>query len=246
MSKLSLKHKKILVTGASSGIGLVTSAFCSTLGAEVILSGRNENRLREALSNLEGTGHRYVSADITEDSSVDILLEKIDSLDGIVFCAGVNDKQIIKAISREKAEDMFNINVLSPIIITKKLLKQKKINKGASIVFISSIASYYAAISNTVYAATKGAINSIVRVWALELSNKLIRVNAILPGMINTGMIDSYQFSEEEKLNMVKQYPLGRIGTTQDVSNAVAFFLSDLSSWITGTCLVVDGGVTLR
>ena len=243
----SLDGKRILVTGASSGIGREVAIRCSQLGANVIATGRNEERLKKTYSLLQPTGnHKIITTNLDDETGIDILVQNIESVEGVVFCAGINDKYILKAIDKSKAERIFNINVFSPILTTKELLKKKKISKGASLVLLSSISSTYATISNTLYAASKGAINSITRVWALELSSKKIRVNSILPGMVKTGMIDSYGLSEEGLNETIKSYPLGRLGETEDIANAVIYFLSDASSWVTGSSLVIDGGLSLR
>lgn len=246
---IDLSHKTILVTGASSGIGKQVAITCSELGASVIITGRNNSRLLETMNSLScefKQNHISVCADLNTDDGISLLTEKVDSIDGAVFCAGINDKYLLKFIKRENIDSIFNTNVFSPILICKNLHKLKKINTGASIIFISSISSTYATISNALYASSKGAINSLIRTLALELSSKKIRVNGVTPGMIKTGMLDAYDFSQEQMKCIIKDYPLGRLGEVSDVANAVAFFLSDVSSWITGTNLVVDGGVTLR
>lgn len=245
----SLNGKTILVTGASSGIGRQTAISCSQMGATVIATGRNVDRLQETLSCLSVDHiqqHLAIAADVCSDEGISCLVDGIDSIDGIVFCAGRNDKFLLKFIKRKNIEEMFNTNVFSEILICKELQKKKKLNTGASIVFISSISSTYATISNTLYAATKGAINSMIRVLALELSSKKIRINGIMPGMVKTSMIDAYQLSEEEMQNVINEYPLRRLGETIDIANAAVYLLSDASSWTTGMNMTVDGGITLR
>ena len=244
-----LSNKKILVTGASSGIGRSISLLLSNMGASVVITGRNKERLNDTYCCLtcnEGQHHYQYIADLDNDDQIEWLASESLTLDGIVCCSGINDKAPIKHVSREKIEKMYATNVYGPMLLIKELLKKKKVNSSASIVFISSISSIYATISNAMYASSKGAINSLVRVLALELAPKRIRVNSILPGMVRTNMINAYGLSEEELVAVERSYPLGRIGEPQDIANAVAFFLSDDSSWITGASLVVDGGVTLR
>ena len=250
INPFSLNGKRVLVTGASSGIGKSVAELCANLDANVIVTGRNEERLSQTLCQLDtndAQSHQIVVADLSTDEGICNLISHIDeSLDGVVYSAGVNDKYLLKFIKRENVNYMFNTNVFAPILLSKELQKKKKINKGASIVFISSIASIYATISNALYASTKGAINSLIRTLALELSSNRIRVNGIMPGMVKTSMIDAYGLSEDQMKEVIKSYPLGRLGTPQDIANAVAFLLSDASSWITGVNIIVDGGVTLR
>lgn len=245
----SLIGKTILVTGASSGIGRQVAISCSQQGASVVITGRNSERLGQSMHELDKSmsqQHQMIVADLNSDEGIEKLSTQTVLLDGAVFCSGINDKAPIKYVDREKIDKMYNTNVFGPMLLLKNLLKQKKINKEASLVYISSISSIYATISNTLYASTKGAINSMIKVLALELAPRKVRVNSIMPGMIKTGMIHAYGLSEEEMAAVIKGYPLGRIGETEDVANAAIYFLSGASSWVTGSNLVVDGGITLR
>lgn len=244
-----LFDKTILVTGASSGIGRAIALFLSKSGASVVISGRNKERLNETffcLERKEGQNHHQLIADLNEDAQIEQLAAECASLDGVVCCSGINDKAPIKHVTREKIEKMYGTNVYGPMLLIKELLKKKRVKNAASIVFISSISSIYATISNAMYGSSKGAINSLVRVLALELAPKKIRVNAIMPGMVRTNMIEAYGLSDEELAAVERGYPLGRIGEPQDIANAVVYFLSDASSWVTGANLVIDGGITLR
>ena len=244
-----LKGKTIMVTGASSGIGREIALSLSRKGASVIITGRNEERLNETFNNLvqgESQIHSQIIADLNRDEQIEQLVLACMNIDGLVCCSGINDKTPVKYITREKIDRMYEANVYGPLLLVKELVKKKKINKEASIVFISSISSTYATVSNALYASSKGAINSLVKVLALELAPKKIRVNTIMPGMVRTSMINAYGLSEEEMSAVIKGYPLGRIGEPEDIANAAVFFLSDESSWITGVNLVIDGGVTLR
>ena len=137
------------------------------------------------------------------------------------------------------------VNFYAPALIMQSLIRQKKLNKYASVVMISSIAATYATISNAVYASSKGALNSFIRVLALELAGQKIRVNGIQPGMVNTGILESYELQENLK-EFEKEYPLGRFGKPEDIAFAAIYLLSDASEWVTGTSLTVDGGITLR
>lgn len=245
----SLEGKNILVTGASAGIGRAVALLCADNGANVVIVGRNVSRLEDTYNSLTIKGcqvHKQVIADITQEEGLYDIVSVIDVVDGIVHCAGINEMSVLKYINKAKIDAMFDINYSAPLLLTKELYKKKKLVNNSSVVFISSISSTYATISNALYASTKGAINSLVRVLALELSVKRIRVNAISPGMIRTAMLHAYGHSDEDVEAMVKDYPLGRLGLPEDVANAASFLLSNASAWITGTNLVVDGGATLR
>ena len=244
-----LQGKTILVTGASSGIGREIAITLSKKGASVVITGRNEERLNDTYHCLEignDQSHLQIVADLNKDEQIEQLVANSNAVDGVVCCSGINDKAPIKHVTREKIDKMYGANVYGPMLLVKELVKKKKINNSASIVFISSISSIYATISNALYASSKGAINSLVKVLALELAPKKIRVNSIMPGMVRTNMINAYGLSEEEMEAVIKSYPLGRIGEPEDIANAAVFFLSDNSLWITGANLVIDGGVTLR
>lgn len=248
-SSFALEGRNILVTGGSAGIGKAVSIACASSGANVVIVGRNESRLDETFNSLSVSGgqiHKQVIADITQDDGIDGIASAVNAVDGLVHCAGINEMSVLKYINKAKIDAMFDINYSAPLLLTKELYKKKKLVNNSSVVFISSISSTYATISNALYASTKGAINSLVRVLALELSVKRIRVNAISPGMIRTAMLHAYGHSDEDVEAMVKDYPLGRLGLPEDVANAALFLLSNASAWITGSNLVVDGGATLR
>ncbi|MDR1180528.1 MAG: SDR family oxidoreductase [Bacteroidales bacterium] len=242
----SLKGKKILVTGASSGIGRATSVQCANMGANIIVTGRNNERLQETMNMLAIGEHHCVEADITTDSGIFHLTDNVEALDGIVHCAGINTKFLFKFIDMEKINTMYAINCFSPMLMLQSFIKKKKINKGASIVLLSSISSNYATVSNALYASTKGAVNSLIRVLALELSAAKIRVNGIMPGMVKTEMMKSYGMTDDELDNLSKSYPLGKFGEPVDIANCAVYLLSEASCWVTGTNIVIDGGITLR
>lgn len=245
----TLDKKTILVTGASSGIGKSIAITSSIMGASLIISGRDIEKLSLTMSELrksDNQNHVMIVGDLSNDEDLKAMINNIDKIDGLVHCAGVNNKSLIKFLNKKELLDVFDINLFAPIILIKELLKHNKVNKSSSIVFISSISSFYSTISNSMYASSKGAINSLIRVLALELSTKKIRVNGIMPGMIETDMIQSYGLNKQQLEDNLKNYPLGRYGVPQDVANAAVFYLSDASIWITGSNLVVDGGVTLR
>lgn len=243
LSDFSLKDKTILVTGASSGLGARTAIECSKAGAHVIALGRNLERLNDTLSKMDGDGNRVCSIDLCDTKSLSSLCGDLPVLDGISLCAGITKSIPAKNVKEEDVRSMFETNIISSILFIKALLKSKKIAKGASIVFISSIATSYAAMGNSVYAATKGAVNSYAKVLALELAPRGIRVNVIQPGIIPTNML-SDSFSKEQFDAEASKYPLG-FGEPVDIANGMIFLLSNASKWMTGSIINIDGGVTL-
>ena len=215
------------------------------MGAKLIITGRNAERLNQTLAALKGQGHTALVADLSIEDDINTLASEIGILDGLILNAGTNQKSLVKFINRKLLDDMFSVNLYAPALLVQKLIKQKKLNRGASIVFMSSIATCYASISLSVYAASKGAINSFMRVLALELSSQKIRVNAIQPGMVKTKALGTYTLREELDA-WEKSIPLGRAGEPEDIAFACIYLLSDASQWVTGTIMNLDGGVTLR
>ncbi|MBA4322787.1 MAG: 3-oxoacyl-ACP reductase [Odoribacter sp.] len=241
----TLKNKTVLITGASSGLGRSIAIECSRAGAGLIITGRNSERLEITFSALTGGNHLRIMADLGSEVEIKKLADQLPQLNGIVHCAGINTKSPVKFLSEEKIDEIMKTNFYAPALLSQALLKQKKIQKLASIVMISSIASSYATVSNAAYASSKGALNSFVRVLALELAAQKIRVNGIQPGMVQTEILNAYDLQDELK-ESEKSYPLGRFGKPEDIAYAAIFLLSGAAEWITGTSLVIDGGITLR
>ncbi len=241
----SLSGKTILITGASSGIGKATAIECAKAGASLIITGRNTPRLQQTLESLPGENHKAVIADLTSDTGIQLLTDSIEKTDGVVLCAGVNDKALIKNINREVLQKVMDINLYSPVLLIRSLLKHKKLQKYASVVMLSSISAYYPAISNGMYAASKGAINSFSKILALEILPLKGRVNCIQPAFVETDMLKKYTLQEEiEKIR--SEYPLGRFAQPEEIAYATIYFLSDASQWVTGNFFIMDGGFTLR
>lgn len=242
----SLEGKTILITGASSGIGQETAIQCSKLGAKLIITARNEERLNETLSQLDGEGHQMILSELTNATDVENLVATTDNLSGVVLCAGKGMTSPFPFSTREKYDEIFNINFFAPVELLRLLVKKKKLQKESSVVFVSSIGgngSY--SLGNGVYGASKAAICSTMKFCARELAPKKIRVNSVNPGMVNTRLIQGGAISEEQhKLDMEK-YPLKRYGEPEDIAYGIIYLLSDASSWVTGHSLVIDGGITI-
>lgn len=233
------------MTGSSSGMGRVFSQMIARQGGKVTLLARNEQRLRQTLESLDGEGHDMLTCDLTDASQLKDAAGRVSALDGIVLCAGVNEFVPVKFIKQEKIDRMFQTNFFSQLLLVQLLLKKKLVCKGASIVFISSVSSMLGVQGTLLYASSKGAINSAARVMASELAGQRIRVNAICPGIVRTEMLAGTNVDEETFTKQEALYPLG-LGTPEDVGNAVLFHLSDASRWLTGQCMVLDGGFTLN
>jgi NAD(P)-dependent dehydrogenase (short-subunit alcohol dehydrogenase family) len=239
---IDFTDKRILVTGATSGIGLEICRQISNYGGSVIGIGRNAeilNLLNDQLKNFKGI--RY---DLSDLDSLDKLIENIDlPLDGIVHSAGIVQLLPIKFFDLKILNKIRSVNYDSILLIISKLLKMKKINKRASIIFISSIAGEMGMKGNSIYSSTKAALNSSTKVLAAELSSQFIRVNSIAPGQVETNLTVeiSSTVSEESILIDKTKYPLG-YGMPEDVANLAIFLLSSKSRWITGAIINIDGG----
>lgn len=243
----SLEGKTVLVTGASSGIGRASAIECARLGASVIITARNEERLSQTLSQLEGDGHQMILCDLNNNEEIDNLVSQLPEIQGFVSNAGFTKLLPVQFINSIDINNIFQVNTVAPMLLLQKLLKKKKLKKGASVVFTSSLAGLgTCSVGNSMYAASKGAISAFIRCVALELAPKNIRVNAVCPAMVDTGILDSGTVSKEQLEADQKNYPLGRYGTPEDIAWAMVFLLSDAAGWITGDNLVIDGGVTLK
>ena len=245
----SLEGKTILVTGASSGIGRGTAIECAKMGAQIVLSGRNEQRLQETLASLEGEGHVVLSGDINEEDVRQEIVNKMPVINGIVHCAGISQIKMAKFMDSISLASIFQTNVFSPLMLNTLLLKKKKIQKNSSIIFISSISGVYRSqVGEGGYGATKAALAGYVKSLALELSAQGIRVNSIHPGVVETPLLEvsNGTFGEEELGNLRQKYPLKRFGKPEDIARCAVYLLSDASSWMTGSNILIDGGFTLK
>lgn len=243
----SLEGKTILVVGGSRGIGRATAIQCANMGGTIIDLARNPKTLQNVIDNLEGESHRYFSVDITDAEAVNAILPELPMVDGVVLCAGIGAMKPFVFCSRADYDRVFNLNFFAIIDFLRLLVKKKKLNKGASVVFVSSIGGVYNySEGNSIYGASKAAINATMKFCAIEFAPKKIRVNSVNPGMINTEFNNPDILTEEQLKNDIEKYPLRRFGEPEDVANAIVYLLSDASSWVTGTSLIIDGGYTVK
>lgn len=247
INPFSIEGKTVLVTGASSGIGRATAIACAQMGAKVVVSGRNKERLQETFDALEGDGHQMIVADFADDAQIDSLVEQLPVLDGLVNNAGITETCPTPFIKREKLNRVMEVNAIAPILITQKILKRKKIGRGGSIVFTCSISgTVVVGGGNVLYSASKGAVHGFMKNAALDLAAKGIRVNDVCPGMIDTHILDEGAIGVEELKIEAQRYPMKRFGKPEEVAYGIIYLLSDASSFVTGTSIVIDGGFTLQ
>lgn len=238
----TLVGKQILVTGASSGIGKAIAVACAKMGATVIVTGRNVERLNETLNLMSEGDHKAISADLTKAEDIESLVAELPKLDGLVQCAGVGSRVPCKNIGKEDLQHVFMPNVEAPILFQTAILSKRKINKAASIVYVASRAANAPSVGNAAYSASKGAIISYAKCLALELAPRLIRVNCICPGMVWTELILKDGVDKEQLEQSQLTYPLKRFGRPEDIANLAIYLLSDASSWMTGSSLDISGG----
>jgi NAD(P)-dependent dehydrogenase (short-subunit alcohol dehydrogenase family) len=247
MTPFSLEGKTILVTGASSGIGRAIAITCSKMGAKLVITGRNKIRLSETFNSLEGAENQQICLDLVNLAELEKLIEILPKLDGIVNNAGIANPLVLQLTEQNDVSEIMEINALVPIHLTRLAIQHKKLNKGASLVYISSIngnnCSY---VGSSIYAASKSALTGFMKGVALELAPRGIRANCINPGMIETELLKSGNIGEEELEKDRLKYPLKRYGKPDEVAFAAVYLLSDATQWITGSSLLIDGGYTLQ
>ena len=243
MTPFHLNGKIILVTGASSGIGRQVAISVSKMGGRCVITGRNEQALQETFAQLEGAGHFSVAADLLEASGRERLIGAMQAVDGFVHCAGNVKAFPIKFLEQKHVDEMMKLNFESPVLLTSGLLKAKKFNRGASLVYLSSISSQFPPKGGAMYGSSKAALESFVKTLAQEVVPMGIRANSISPGMVRTPLYDRAEeaVSKEHMDNHMKSYPLGA-GDPEDVANAAIYLLSPASKWVTGINIILDGG----
>ena len=242
-----LEGKIALITGGNSGIGLATAKQFVNEGAYVFITGRRKPELAAAIKEI-GENVTSVQGDVSNLDDLDRLFAQIkkekNKLDIVFANAGVAKYAPFGEITEEHYDSIFNINVKGLLFTVQKALPLMP--DGSSIILNASIVASKGLPSNSVYSATKAAVRSFARTWTTDLKNRRIRVNVVSPGPIETPGLNDLLASSgagEERLKMLSSsVPLGRLGTPDEIANAVVFLASDDSSYITGTELFVDGG----
>ncbi len=244
----SLEGKTILVTGASSGIGKQIAIECSRMGATVIATARNQERLLQTLGELKaGLAHQMILADLTIQSDIESLVTTCPELNGIALCSGMGLTLPMQFATRDKMDDVFNTNFFAPFELLRLLYKKKKIQKQGAVVVLSSLGgTQIFSGSNGIYGASKAALSSAMMFCAKEFACRKVRVNCICPGMVDTPLIHRGTVSDDQLKENEKLYPLGRYGQPEDIAYAAIYLLSDAASWVTGQSLVLDGGISIK
>lgn len=244
-NSFNLSSKTILVSGATSGIGLELCKQIYYSGGNFIGFGRSISVLSSFIEENEIKESCALKFDLEDLSEIKYFISNISKIDGFVHSAGIVQNNPIQFLNFKLYESIRKVNLDSALILVHELLSQKKFNKPSSIVFLSSISGLLGMKGNTLYGITKASLNLMTKTFSNELASKGIRVNSVAPGMVNTKITqDAVEFLSEEVINLdKKKYPLG-YGEPQDVALPVVFLLSEASKWITGQVITVDGGRT--
>lgn len=243
----SLDGKTILITGAASGIGKATALQCVEMGAKVVLLDLNEEGLNATKAEMQEGSAIVFALNLTDFDALRETVSKFPKLDGIASNAGIFYSMMAKLSDKNDMEKIFQINTFSHINLVQQLMEQKKVNKGASIVFTSSMSGVFCgAVGGSLYGATKSALAGYAKALAIELAPRGIRVNTIHPGMVNTPLIHSVALSQDVLDEDKKNYPLGRYGEPEEIAYSIVYLLSDATKWMTGTQLLIDGGFSVK
>lgn len=238
-----------MVTGAGGGIGRATAVSCAKMGASVIATDINETTLTETfdiLNRESQLNHRMFVADLTIQREIENLVREASALDGLVCNAGISKVLPVQFLNEKDLNHVVSINAFAPMYLTQKLYKNKKIQKGGSVVFTESISGVsMVSMGGVMYAVSKNALDAFMRNAALEFAVRNIRVNSVNPSRVNTNLIKNGPYSEEEIAKDIQTYPLKRYAEPEEIANAIIFLLSDASSYVTGHALIIDGGKTL-
>lgn len=249
-SENALIGKRILITGASSGIGKSCAILCSKLGAEIIACGRNEERLNQTMLSLSGSGHIHLNFELNDESAIASALKHLKGttpISGFIHSAGIERTNPLKTIYMEDFTEMFKTNVAAAVEVMKQIMKPRVYNKsGMSVVLISSIRGSKGEKGNIEYGTTKAALYGLTKSMALELAAKNVRVNTISPTLVNTEMLSKvFEALPEDAFKTIKNKHLLGIPEPNDVANLAAYLISDMSRYITGTDITIDSGYSL-
>jgi NAD(P)-dependent dehydrogenase (short-subunit alcohol dehydrogenase family) len=238
----------ILLTGATSGIGFEALKLFVAEGHTVFAVGRNFSKLDSIIEKFRSQIFEF-NFDLSEIENIEALFLKFDNykFDGFVHCAGIEETLPLSLYSKSKIQSIFEINVFSAIELLRNFTKKKYSKDGASVVLLSSVMGELGQSGKIGYCATKAAILGVVKSSALEFARRKMRINAVLPGIVNTPMTEKLfsNLSESQIQEIASMHPLG-FGEPKDVVSVVQFLLSVNSKWITGQSIIVDGGYSIQ
>lgn len=245
---IDLSHKTIIITGAGSGIGRETSIRASKQGAKVNMIDLSEEGLKETLSCLEGDGHKYFVADLTDlETIAGIVKEVVENnglIDGLVHCAGISSRKPLNVLTKDGFSKVMDVNFYSFVELMRQACKKKHFSEGGSVVVMSSISSIRGYKAKTEYCVSKAAVDAFVRCMALELADRKVRVNSVMAAAVNTPMAQKARETNAAVGASSFEAPLG-MTEPYEVANTILFLLSDATKTITGTSILIDGGACI-
>ena len=240
---INLKNKKVLITGATGGIGKNIVEKFSSLDAKIFASGTNEEKLNNLKKNFPNIEIEKFKLDEHEkiENFIENVSKKLDGLDILINNAGITLDNISIRLTEENWKKVLDINLTSSFLLSKFAIKKMLKMKYGKVINITSIVGHTGNLGQANYAASKAGIIGFSKSLAMEYAKKNINVNCISPGFIKTEMTD--KISEDFKKILVSKIPSGDLGTPEDVSNCVAFLASDLARYINGETIHVNGGM---
>lgn len=247
-NSFSLNGKSILITGASSGIGKATALECAKAGANVIITGRSKDRLNSTAGEIKEVSSRepiLFTGDLSDESFRIYFCDSLKGvqIDGLALCAGTVSVNPVAFSTNDKVMSVFQTNFFANVDLIRRLLKAKNLRRGSSIAVIASVLGLDGYMpGNACYGASKAALESWIKYCALEYSAKGIRFNTIHPGSINTPMLNISSVSEDQMNDAISKIPMKHIGQPEEIARPIVFLLSEASSFMTGTSIIIDGG----
>ena len=248
----SMKGKTIVVSGASSGIGRAVSVELARQGANLVLLGRNRERLEDTARDVSGTCCRILALDLRKFDEIMPAIKEVSKefgrMYGLCHAAGTVETLALSACKPQHVQAIMDVNYVAGIELARAVCRRDIIeSEGGSILFISSICSSIGEPGRITYSGSKGAVTSAARAMAIELANRRIRVNVLSPGIVHTKMTDTFlsSLTRQQVQHLENSHPLG-FGKPEDVAHAASFLLGPFSKWITGADLNIDGGCSAQ
>ena len=241
-----LNGKVALITGSTGGIGMSIAKKMKQRGAKLILSGTRQNILSELASEL-GNDVKIITTDLNSKDDILNLAQQAEEsfgqIDILINNAGINADNLLLRMKDEEWDKVINVNLLAPMRLTKQVIRGMLKRRFGRVIFISSIVGYTGNAGQSNYAASKSALTGFTKSIALEVASRGITCNLIAPGFISTPMTD--KLSNEQKKNIVINIPVNRLGNVDDISNGCVYLASDEASFVTGTTLHINGGMSM-
>jgi NAD(P)-dependent dehydrogenase (short-subunit alcohol dehydrogenase family) len=237
----NIKNKVAVITGGNSGIGYATAKALNENGAKVIITGRRKEAIEKAASELNVIG---LLADQSNLPDIDILVAKVKEdfgkVDILLINAGITKFTPIELMTENMFDEVMNVNFKGAYFTLSKFIPI--LNDNASVVFLSSTSATISPQSASVYAASKAAINAVMKIAALELSSRKIRVNAVSPGPVATEIMNKLGLDNSVEAQIINSIPLSRLGKADEVANLITYLSGESASFITGSNFLIDGG----